>query len=201
MNAITTPIFSKPIYEELIDLDIEKVVSMIDTSKRTGTKITANGLHVLDNKKLRFLKDILLKEFYYYAWDTMKYTNNDFEITTSWFTQVEPTKSSEFHNHTNCFISGVLYLQTTPNSGDIIFQEFGNKAFNLLPSEFNLYNSKEWIYKPQNGLLLLFPSELYHKVKENKSKHLRHSLAFNVMPTGLLGDKRKDSHSKVKSWK
>ena len=66
---------------------------------------------------------------------------------------------------------------------------------------FNLYNSKEWIYKPQNGLLLLFPSELYHKVKENKSKHLRHSLAFNVMPTGLLGDKRKDSHSKVKSWK
>ena len=83
MNAITTPIFSKPIYEKLIDLDIEKVISMIDTSKRTGTKITANGLHVLDNKKLRFLKDILLKEFYYYAWDTMKYTNNDFEITTS----------------------------------------------------------------------------------------------------------------------
>ena len=84
-----------------------------------------------------------------------KISNKDFEITTSWFTQVEPTKSSEFHNHTNCFISGVLYLQTTPNSGDIIFQEFGNKAFNLLPSEFNLYNSKEWIYKPQNGLLLL----------------------------------------------
>jgi len=199
MTAITTSVFGKPIYEKLLDLDIKKIVSKIDTTKRTGTKITSNGLHVLDNKNLKFLKDILLKEFYYYAWDKMKYTNNDFKITTSWFTQVNPTKSSDFHNHTNCFMSGVLYLQTTPDSGDIIFQEFGNKAFNLLPSEFNLYNSKEWIYKPQNGLLLLFPSELYHKVKENKSKCIRHSLAFNLMPTGILGDKRKDSHTIVKS--
>tara|TARA_B110000285_G_C14953564_1_gene528022 strand:+ start:276 stop:875 length:600 start_codon:yes stop_codon:yes gene_type:complete len=199
MSAIITPVFGKAIYEKLLDLDIKKIVSMIDTTKRTGTKITSNGLHVLDDKKLKFLKDILLKEFYAYAWDKMKYTNNHFNITTSWFTQVNPTKSSQFHNHTNCFMSGVLYLQTTPDSGDIIFQEFGNKAFNLLPSEFNLYNSKEWIYKPQNGLLLLFPSDLYHRVKENESKHIRHSLAFNFMPTGLLGDKRKDSHIIIKS--
>ena len=199
MTAITTPVFGKAIYEKLLDLDIKKIVSMIDTTERTGgTNITANGLHVLDDKKLKFLKDILLKEFYLYAWDKMKYTNNHFNITTSWFTKVNPTKSSQFHNHTNCFISGVLYLQTTPDSGDIVFQEFKNKAINLLPSEFNLYNSTEWIYKPQNGLLLLFPSDLYHKIKENNSKHLRHSLAFNFMPTGLLGDKNSDSHIVIK---
>ena len=198
MIGITTPVFGKAIYEKLLDLDTKKIVSMIDTSTKSTTKIAANGLYVLDDKKFKFLKNIILKEFYSYAWDEMKYTNNHFKLTTSWFTQVKPTKDSQFHNHNNCFMSGILYLQTTSDSGDIIFQNFENKRFDLVPSEYNIHNSREWIYKPQNGLLILFPSELYHKVKENKSKHIRHSLAFNFMPIGVLGDKRKDSHAILK---
>ena len=62
MIGITTPVFGKAIYEKLLDLDIKKIVSMIDTSKKSTTKITSNGLYVLDDKKFKFLKNIILNQ-------------------------------------------------------------------------------------------------------------------------------------------
>ena len=55
----------------------------------------------------------------------MKY-KNDFEITTSWLTVSKKNEQSTFHNHNNCMYSGVFYLQTDENSGDIVFENFEN---------------------------------------------------------------------------
>jgi ectoine hydroxylase-related dioxygenase (phytanoyl-CoA dioxygenase family) len=57
-----------------------------------------------------------------------------------------------------------------------------------------MLNCREWIFTPKEGLLLLFPGELYHKVKVNESKQPRYSMSFNIMPTGLVGDEKSDSH-------
>ena len=127
-----------------------------------------------------------MKAFYSFASDVMRYSNK-FEITTSWFTKSITGQSSSSHNHNNCMYSAVLYLQTSENSGDIMFKSFADKRYNLVKNDYNLYNSTEWEVKPVDGLLVIFPSEIYHQILENKSDTTRYSLAFNLMPTGLLG--------------
>ena len=196
-EAHITPLFSKPIYSKFTDIDTKKIIPMLEEydfhdeynnikPDVTNMSFISNSIHVLDDNKFKFLKDILMKEFYLYASDVMGYTN-EFEITTSWFTRATKGQSSNFHNHSNCMISAVLYLQTSENSGDIMFKSFADKRYNLVKNDYNLYNSTEWGVKPVDGLLVIFPSEVYHKITENKSDTTRYSLAFNLIPTGALG--------------
>ena len=196
-QASISPIFSKPIYSKFTDVDTKKIISMLEKYEFSddygntepdvaNMSLVSTNLHVLDDNKFKFLKDKLMKEFYLYASDVMKYTN-EFEITTSWFTKATKGQSSNFHNHSNCMMSGVLYLQTNENSGNIVFENFNNERFALHSEEYNVFNSPRWSLKPEDGLLVIFPSEVHHKIAENKSDTTRYSLAFNLTPTGLLG--------------
>ena len=197
--------FSKPIYGKTVNIDTKKIVSMLNESDfMTAGSITdsnassiSNSLYVLDEERFKFLKDELMKEFYLFINGIMHYSNK-FEITTSWFTKTIKNESSAFHNHNNCMLSGILYLQTDENTGKIGFQNFNDKRYKLVPDEHTVTNSDAIYYIPNDGLLLLFPSEVHHKVEKNESDIERYSLAFNLMPTGLIGQPLSDSHMKIK---
>jgi uncharacterized protein (TIGR02466 family) len=207
MSATTYPLFGKAVYYNELNIDTKKIVSMIDTPRlsfgdssygpvrldKTGPK----ALQVLDEDKFKFLKDIILNEVHSYMHGVMGYTNK-FKITTSWFIKIDAGEGAQLHNHLNAMVSGVLYLKTPPNCGNIIFQDLGDKRFNLVPERYNMLNCREWIFTPKEGLLILFPSELYHKVEVNESKQARYSMSFNIMPTGLIGDETSDSHMILK---
>ena len=206
--------FSKPLYGKVLNIDAKKIISMYDSGKHTtefhdaGEKYklgdnvdnissSSDCLYVLEEKRFKFLKDELMKAFYSFASDVMRYSNK-FEITTSWFTKSIPGQSSNSHNHNNCMFSAVLYLQTSENCGNIIFMDSGDRRYNLVKNDYNLYNSTEWGVKPVDGLLVIFPSEVNHKIAKNKSDTTRYSLAFNLVPTGLIGNLDTDSHVKIK---
>ena len=208
------PLFSKPLYSKILNIDTKKIISMYDSGKHTtefhdaGEKYklgdnvdnissSSDCLYVLEEKRFKFLKDELMKAFYSFASDVMRYSNK-FEITTSWFTKSIPGQSSNSHNHNNCMFSAVLYLQTSENCGNIVFTDSIDKRYKLEKNSYNLFNSPEWNITPKDGLLLMFPSEVYHKIAENKSDTTRYSLAFNVVPTGLIGNIDTDSHMKIK---
>jgi uncharacterized protein (TIGR02466 family) len=199
-----SPLFSKPLYSKFTDVDTKKIVSMLEKYEFSddygntepddaNMSLVSTNLHVLDDNKFKFLKDKLMKEFSLYASGVMKYTN-EFEITTSWFTMSTKGQSSNFHNHNNCMMSAVLYLQTNENSGNIIFENFSNSRFALHIEEYNVFNSPQWFLKPEDGLLVIFPSEVHHKIVENESDTTRYSLAFNLIPTGLLGVESTDAN-------
>lgn len=194
-------IFGKTIYSNKLDVDTTKIISTSTLFRKSNNihraKTDKQNLHVLNNKKLSSLKNIIVNELYKYLHGMLNYTN-EFYITTSWFTETEPNEESQFHNHTNSFVSGVLYLQTIDKCGDIIFRNFQNERFDLEATNYNILNSRAWKYKPENGLILIFPSDLYHKVEKNKSKEKRHSLAFNVIPKGTIGYSDGDSHMIIK---
>jgi len=199
-EAFVYSLFSKPVYGRILNIDTKKIVSILEEydfheagRKGTDTQNDADNicsrsdsLYVLEDKRFKFLKDELMKEFYLFALDVMRYSNK-FEITTSWFTKSTKGQSSNYHNHNNCILSGILYLQTNENSGNISFEDFSNKRYLIQPKEFNLLNSQEWKIKPEDGLLLMFPSEVYHKIQKNESDITRYSLAFNLVPTGAIG--------------
>jgi uncharacterized protein (TIGR02466 family) len=203
MSAVTYPLFGKAVYYNELNIDTKKIVSMID-APRLPYEPKVNGvermdttgpkaLQVLDEDKFKFLKDIILNEVHSFMHDVMRYTN-PFKITTSWFIKIDDGEGCQLHSHLNTMMSGILYLKTPPNCGDIILQDLTDRRFNLVPDEYNMLNCREWIFTPKEGLLLLFPGEMYHKVKVNESKQARYSMSFNIMPTGLVGDEKSDSH-------
>lgn len=135
-------------------------------------------------------------EFNIYKNDVLKYNDNDFVYTTSWSTRTKPNMSSDYHNHTNCMFSGILYTKTKPNCGDLNFCNFNHKGFNVNPSEYNLENSNTFKLVPQDKMVVFFPSHLYHRITTNKTKSTRYSIAFNFIPVGNVG--KGDSALKLK---
>lgn len=194
MNVYQT--FSQPVYVSNLELDTKRIVSLIDTTRPpvavTESSTGKKSLHALNEDKFLDLKKTITKEIATFTNDILKYTN-DFVITTSWFTKIKSKESSQFHNHRNSFLSGVLYLQTSKNCGDLSFMNYDANQFDLNVSEYNLLNGHTFNLMPQDNLLVLFPSTMYHKVETNLSPKTRYSLAFNVMPTGFIGDISSDS--------
>jgi hypothetical protein len=190
-------IFGCPIYTEQLEIDTEKVLQHVTNARKSNKNSDAcpikEDLYVLENDNLGSIKNLLMQSIKKYLFDSMRFVN-DFKITTSWFTEVNPEEDSQYHNHDNSFVSGVLYLKTHKDCGNISFRDFSSTMFNLTVQEYNIINSKEWSYEPKDGLLILFPSKVYHRVNKNKSNQIRNSLAFNVIPKGLIGNKNSDSH-------
>ena len=180
-----------------LDIDTDKITSMIDNhfvNSGTNTSIDVNDItsvsiskSILELKKFSDLKKQLTNELNNFFYDVMNY-ESEFKITTSWFTKSQNSQSSNYHNHNNSMFSGILYLQTDENSGDISFEDFNNRRYKLNVKEYNIYNCTEYQIKPIDGLLILFPSEVHHKILKNNSNIVRHSLAFNVIPVGEIGN-------------
>jgi uncharacterized protein (TIGR02466 family) len=106
-------------------------------------------------------------------------------------------QSAGAHVHNNSLISGVLYLNVTENSGDIVFHR---NVLSLIPfppaldldvDSFNIYNCKSWGYTPKINDICLFPSVLSHSVDPSKSDEERSCLAFNVFVRGNFGSLHK----------
>jgi len=199
------PLFSKVFFSSYLNLNDDQMNVIRDELKveyekvNNGivdtTKITKNK-HLFDNTKLDFLKKEILNHFNYFNSEYLK-TKNKFKITTSWGTKSLKNEKSHFHNHTNCWYSGVFYVDVNEQMGGITFDTFQDERFNLERSEYNIYNSKEFTYTPAEKQMILFPSEVYHCINENKTDDVRQSIAFNIIPIGDIGDKNSDSYMEI----
>ena len=189
------PLFSKVVYGKQLDIDTKKIISIANNHFKNYNERSVEGqlldqtqdLYVLNSPMLEPLKEQILKEFNLYISTTMKWTN-EFRITTSWFTKSIKGQSAETHNHNNCMYSGVLYLQTDENTGNIQLCDYENKRYQLMSTEQNIFNCTSYSFSPTAGMLIFFPSEVWHSVDMNKSNITRYSMAFNLVPTGKLGN-------------
>ena len=90
------------------------------------------------------------------------------------------------HCHPRSDLSGVLWIKAPKNSGNIVFEspEIFNryKELDSYSDEFkcnsNVYMT--YYFPPKEGNILIFPSNLQHEVKENKSNEDRISYSFNI---------------------
>jgi len=85
------------------------------------------------------------------------------------------------HDHLNNVLSGVYYVSTPKNSGNLIFENFDNKKKTTYKfiKNYNMYNATSWTVLPKENLCVLFPSYLVHYVEPNLSKKERISISFN----------------------
>tara|TARA_R100001244_G_scaffold110630_1_gene81778 strand:+ start:1478 stop:2047 length:570 start_codon:yes stop_codon:yes gene_type:complete len=90
--------------------------------------------------------------------------------------------SNLIHTHPGCLISGVYYIKTPKNCGNIRFKQSSNIDYHLHDekvTEWNSLNTISWSLPAIENTLYLFPSWVEHLVTLNYSKEDRISLSFN----------------------
>ena len=185
------PLFSTPIFVSKIETVTAEELDVVTSLPYDG-KYSADK-YVLEREDLASLKakiQTALERYVYNGLQVVRTT--EFYITNSWVVKHEKGDSSQLHRHDNSLLSGVVYIQTDDNTGEIVF-DVGSPS-NIFPpairveySNLGLVNSPSWAHYPYDNDILIFPSQVLHKVEENKSDKTRYSLAFNVFVRGTLG--------------
>lgn len=109
-----------------------------------------------------------------------------FELLGSWLNYNPTGSMNEFHNHPECDIAAVLWIDTNEDSGNLEF--YNNETYSQRMWHMNLRDSVAEKYfctpafnlKPSAGELVLFPANVLHKVNINNSSTSRISLAYNL---------------------
>lgn len=111
----------------------------------------------------------------------------DIGICNSWANAVEPGQSIPAHKHNNSYISGSFYL--THGSSLSFTNPVFLGLFGLMPkvdgSNFRSWDS--YSLTPEPGMVVLFPSGLFHGVATSGGSETRYSIAFNAIPLGPIG--------------
>ena len=196
MNSEVLNLWPIPLYKSLIDVKQEwkDYISKINYERNSVNNADmSKEYYVLE--KLSDLKKEILTCVKDYTKNHLKISKEfDFYILNSWSNKHNYNDWSHSHYHGNSLISGVYYLNTPENSGEIEFVK--NHLYNNMFSESLIFNYSEDTLTntecvriiPKEGLLLLFPSHLKHKVTKNKTNKSRYSIAFNIFVKGKFGN-------------
>jgi len=131
------------------------------------------------NEEINKAVDVTLKKI-------LMLDNTNYRIFNSWLTKAKPKGFSHSHLHTNSWLSGVYYPKGDPGFSIKFFHDNRTQFFTL-PTSYNIYNSSDWVIIPEDNFLILFFSQLRHKIMPNNSTKDRFSLSFNLLPKGEFG--------------
>lgn len=111
--------------------------------------------------------------------------NTNFSIENFWINISNKHSYNDYHFHAGYDYSGCLYIQYEDDYGTIQFNPnltHNTNWMNFLTEEYKsqtkIYPSVE--FNPQEGMVLLFPAHLMHKVNSNLKQFDRISISFNI---------------------
>ena len=174
-------IFKVPIYEFQLDLDNDKLYNYCKKEQRKQSGRVVSNLGGYQAKELDLNEPTLKPLLEEIKLNVNTFSNKvlnglDQTVDNLWLNINRYKDSNLTHNHPNAEISGVYYVKTPNECGQIIFE---HPAFNVLSyydtlretnsSHTGPYDSLEWNMPVCEGTLYLFPSWLNHRVESNKN--------------------------------
>jgi uncharacterized protein (TIGR02466 family) len=170
-------------------LTVKQLKFLTTQQMRTNAgNLSSVNNYILDSDELTSLKNELLKIVRKYFKAVCAPADDvDVYITQSWVNSTEPGGFHHMHAHPNSFISGVFYIHSEGEADRIMFHKAEYDLISIIPTEWNMYNSRTWWYPVNTGDVILFPSSLVHEVPPTTSTANRMSVAFNVFLKGRLG--------------
>jgi uncharacterized protein (TIGR02466 family) len=193
------PLFSIPVYKtnvsgyenDVIEFDNLSSDEFYLNEYTTKQSIITNNQNILLDSKFSNLKSIIDEAVEDYVFGLLKLPRHiKLKCVCSWIVLGYPGSVTKPHIHINSVFSGIFYLKSEENSGDLVFSvpptynTYATSTIFPVPVEFNMYNSTSWSIKPKTNDIIIFPSHLDHSVTENKSGEVRAALAFNYFVVG-----------------
>ena len=187
--VFSTPIWTGLIlnYQELNNKMFKYIKDLQIQNPKGITKSNVFGWHSedfdLENEQPKyFINSIstnLNEAFKDMGWDIK---NQEVKVTSMWSVINKKNASNARHIHSNNYISAAYYVKTPENGGDIVFHDPRTVTTFRYPkiAENNTLNSNIFTIQPKEGLLVLFPSYLYHSVDFNRSEEERIVISFNI---------------------
>lgn len=104
----------------------------------------------------------------------------DLELYNIWININGPGSYNHLHNHAGALLSGVYYVKSKPEQGNIFFER-GDDAEYFLPPMMNpnIFTSTATVKKSTTNALYVFPGWLKHSVQPNQTQEDRISISFN----------------------
>ena len=181
-------IFKIPLYETPLSLDLKSIrshcLSLAKIEKgRTLTNIggwQSNDLSLKEPPLQPFYKDITYHAHKFL--ETLEF-NGVLSLANVWVNINGYKDYNLTHQHNHSFLSGVYYVHTPKNCGNIEFHRPGIDVFNYdwnTQTNFNWYNSATRWQRPSPSMLYLFPSWLQHLVEPNLNKKEKRISIFSL---------------------
>ena len=159
-------------------------------TKSSGiTRSNKNGWHsdvkIKDNDDFQDCMGFLKKHIGETV-NTMFKSGTNVYVDSCWLNINGQNSTNLAHTHPGCHLSGCLWIKSTKESG--YFNTYNQNEFNHytlfqsysedIVNEFKCSNNS--LFKPTEGHMVIFPSDLRHSVLENDDPYDRVSLAFNL---------------------
>ena len=182
--------FPTPVWWTYLDIDNEYLLNFLyklRASDPQGRNHSNNGgwqSQTFPANRIKNLAESVMLEsnncFKDYGYDP----NSKLIFGNAWGNINKRGNTNQIHLHPGSFLSGVYYVKTNQNSGDISFYRDFNQQF-ILTSATKILNPTKLNgtivrYPVNTGKLLLFPSTLLHAVEESDDDEDRVSVSFNM---------------------
>ena len=188
-------IFKVPVYSTQLNLDIKKIQLLCNEyyHKDLGKSLSNVGGYHSNNLPLNDVSlHPLIKEINTHSSKFAKeFINNNEQVLSNMWINISLYKDiNRSHNHPFSDISGVYYVKTPDDCGDIVFEHPAIDVLNYYSpayalNRFNEYNSPSWGKPAVENNLYLFPGWLKHYVEPNLNKtEERISISFNTIEKG-----------------
>jgi uncharacterized protein (TIGR02466 family) len=187
-DLFPTPLYVTQLTRGLTDEEVLFITDNSEQVKENTHNYQSLNVDVLEDTSMKNIKNFVLTHVNNYKEEVMSISDNvEFYITQSWLNYTNESQAHHEHYHPNSIISGVLYL-ATDEEDSITFVKDHHKDSIMFstPKKINSYNSNTSNLKVGNGLLILFPSNITHRVSPKKGDNTRISLAFNTFFRGEL---------------
>ena len=165
----------------------EKIIKWSQEDKGVS-KTNAGGWHSQTDMNFKKEYDPLCKELFAMQYEIFKKELLKLKpvLGNMWANINYPGCHNRPHLHPNALFSGVYWIKTPPNSGNLMLYDPRSGLHATMPSRkegisFPPELWREVHYQPRAGTIVMFPAWLWHEVLPNKSNETRISVSFNFL--------------------
>ena len=187
-----TPIYIADIDHPTLNQELERDIMAWANKDKGITRTNIQGWHsttdmheLPEYQKLVSMLYACQKTIY-----DQEHLDSESYLGNMWANINPPGGSNRAHQHPNSLWSGVYWIKTPKNCGDLKIDDPRSAAAMVRPKQkegqlpSRLY--RETHYEPIAGRCIMFPSWLMHCVDPNESNDTRISVSFNFLQKGMF---------------
>ena len=187
-----TPIYIADIKHPTLNQELERDIVAWSKQDEGMTRTNIKGWHSTTNmhELPQFKKLVnMLYDCQKTVYEQEYYESEPF-LGNMWANINPPGGSNRAHQHPNSLWSGVYWIKTPKNCGQLKIDDPRSVACMTRPRQKDTKKPdrlwRETHYEPIAGRCIMFPSWLMHCVDPNESNDIRISVSFNFLQKGMF---------------